>query len=293
MREGDASTDRVCAITMVADETEMLPLWLDYYGRELGHDNLFVLDDNSTDGSTDDLPCSVLRLPPAPWKRKWSKARRGIINGLARGLLEVYDTVIFVDADEFLLPDPAKYDGLADYLSRGPDQEVIAGVGVDLLHDAAHEPPIDLSSRVLTQRSLVKIEPGMCKPAVKRVPEPWLAGGHGIRADFRVDPDLLLLHLKYYDEGHLRRVAERRHLAHVNQGRGSQSSAWVLDSDALVARLRTWVAEPAVELDTHSRVLPEPEWVSGKEAYRMFGGLETMDDSELLRLPKRFAEVAL
>lgn len=278
---------------MVADEAEMLPRWLDYYGRQLGRDHLFVVDDNSTDGSTDDLDCSVLRLPPAPWRTKWSKARRGVVNGLSRALLEVYDAVVFVDADEFLVPDPAKYDGLTDYITRRPDQDVLAGVGVDLLHDAAHEPPIDPCLPVLTQRSLAKIEPGMCKPAIKRIPEPWLAGGHGIRAGFRVDPDLLLLHLKYHDEGHLRRVAERRHRAHVHEGRGSKASAWVLDSDDLVARLRTWVAEPAVELDTHARALPEPEWVKGKQSYRMFGGLETLDDSELLRLPERFCEVAL
>jgi hypothetical protein len=278
---------------MAADESEMLPLWLDYYGRQLGRGNLYVLDDNSSDGSTDGLDCSVIRLPPAPWKRKWSKARRGIVNGLSRALLEVYDAVVFVDTDEFLVPDPAKYDGLRDYITRRSDLDVMAGLGLDLLHDPDHEPPIDPSRRVLTQRSLVKVEPGMSKPSIKRIPEPWLAGGHGIRAEFGVDPDLLLIHLKYYDAGHLRRVAERRHAAHVVDGRGSRASAWVLDGDALDSRLRSWVAESAMELDTRSLALPEPEWVSEKESYRMFGGLETLDTGDLLRLPKRFSAVEL
>ena len=41
----------------------MLPRWVQYYGDQLGQDNLVVLDDNSVDGSTEHLPCTVLRLP--------------------------------------------------------------------------------------------------------------------------------------------------------------------------------------------------------------------------------------
>ena len=42
----------------------MLPLWVNYYGGQFGAENLYVVDDNSEDGSTDDLPCDVLHIPP-------------------------------------------------------------------------------------------------------------------------------------------------------------------------------------------------------------------------------------
>ena len=41
----------------------MLPRWVAHYGRECGTDHLYVIDDNTSDGSTDDLPCSVIRIP--------------------------------------------------------------------------------------------------------------------------------------------------------------------------------------------------------------------------------------
>ena len=51
-------------MTVVRDERVMLPLWTRHYGAQLGVENLYVIDDNSSDGSTDDLPCDLLRLPP-------------------------------------------------------------------------------------------------------------------------------------------------------------------------------------------------------------------------------------
>src|SRR5262245_57139984 len=63
---------RVAVLTTVRDEAQMLPRWLDYYGRQVGSENLLVLDDNSVDGSTKDLPCTVYQLPPAPWRMEWA-----------------------------------------------------------------------------------------------------------------------------------------------------------------------------------------------------------------------------
>src|ERR1700712_6045729 len=54
---------RIAAITFCRDEGRMLPLWIRYYGGQFGVENLFVVDDNSEDGSTDDLACNVLHIP--------------------------------------------------------------------------------------------------------------------------------------------------------------------------------------------------------------------------------------
>lgn len=291
---GPATTQtRVCAITMVQNESVMLRRWLDYYGRELGHDNLVVLDDNSTDGSTDDLPCSVLRLPPAPWRQPWAQARRAMANSTARAMLQAYDAVIFVDADEFLVPDPERFDGLVDYLDRHHDRDVVAAVGLNVVHDAAHEPAIDHHRPVLAQRSLVKFVPRMCKPAVKREPASWMAGTHGIQAPFSVDPDLLLFHLKYYDEDELRRVAGLRRDVNEREGRGARS-AWTREAEDLVDDLRRWVGrdETRTALDTRRLKLPVPRDAEADGYFRVVGNqLKAMERGRLLRLPDRFRAV--
>ncbi len=285
---------RVCAITMVRNESVMLRRWLAYYGRELGHRNLVVLDDNTTDGSTDDLPCSVVHLPPPPWKQTWAQSRRAMANSTARAMLQAYDAVIFVDADEFLVPDPARYDGLLDYVVRQPDREVLAGLGLNVLHDATHEPAIDHDRPVLAQRRLVKYVPRMCKPAIKREAVAWMAGTHGIQAPFTVDPDLLLLHLKYYDEGELRRVAEQRHEAHEREGRGENSS-WTHEADELVAELREWATGGSLDdLDPRRLRVHQPSRADAEGYYTVRGSqLRAMDRRHRLCLPDRFRAVGL
>ena len=284
---------RVAAMTMTCDEGDMLRRWLDYYGCQLGRDSLVVLDDHSTDGSTDGLDCSVVRLPPAPWREGWTQARRVMVNAVSRALLQTYDAVIFTDVDEFLVADPDEYSGLLDYVTR-QSRDVLAPVGLNMLHDAREEPPIDPARPILGQRSLVKFVPNMCKPVLKREPWEWSAGTHGIRSEFRVDHGLLLLHLKYYDEGHVRRSADLRTAAFAS-GRGSPASAWPLGGDELVDRLRSWVdGKPPAELDVSLLDLPVPRHVEKGDFFRVDGNqMQAMEGNDVLRLPRRFVRVAL
>ena len=118
-RRNDRSLTRLAAITMVRDERVMLPRWLAHYGRECGTEHLYVIDDNTTDGSTDGLPCSVIRIPS--WGDKhFEQTRMRMVSRIAAGLLEVYDAVLFADADEFLVADPERHDGLVDLLAKRP-----------------------------------------------------------------------------------------------------------------------------------------------------------------------------
>lgn len=229
-------------MTMVRDEADMLPRWVDYYGSQFSPDDLFVIDDNSVDGSTASLPGSLFRMPPAPYAKNWMQTRNELANAFARGLLSTYQTVIFTDVDEFLVPDPAKYEGLRHYLDVHGDADVRAALAVNVLHDQASEGPLDRSRPVLSQRRFVKWVPGMCKPLVKRIPAPWMPGFHGIKAPFAIDTDLLLIHLKYYDAEQLAVVAERRHRLHVDDGRGSSKSSWTLEADEVQRQLTGWVS---------------------------------------------------
>jgi len=227
-------------MTMARDEADMLPRWIDYYGRQLGFDNLIVLDDNSVDGSTDDLPCTRYRLPPAPWKRRWAKTRARLVNGIADGLLACYDVVLFTDTDEFLVADPAKYSGLVEYLADRHDKPVIAPLALELVHNTTVEPPLDPARPLLQQRRFVKFSPGMCKPLLKRTGVPWQHAFHAIRAPFEVDPDLWLLHLKYHDVTVLQRVSEHRRTVHQVEGRGSAASFWAMSPEELTSLLSLW-----------------------------------------------------
>jgi len=284
---------RVAVMTMVHDEERMLPRWIEYYGKQVGVDNLLVLDDNSSDNSTEGLPCSVIKLPEHPWKQAWGVARVGLGNRIAEGFLTFYDVVIFTDVDEFLVPDPEKYSGLVDYLAANPDPDLIAPLGINVLHNPAVEPELNDTEPILRQRTFVKFAPGMCKPLIKRASVNWATAFHGANVPFTIDPDLLLIHLKYYDLPSMGEVASHRHQVHLADERGNKLSAWALDADELSNRVLRWVTVPdgqqVADLDPATVDLSEVVQLRKKGIYKAFAPhLEEMDKNPLLRLPDRY-----
>jgi hypothetical protein len=287
---------RVAAMTMARDEGGMLQRWVNYYGNQLGHDNLMVIDDNSVDGSTTDLPCTVFRLPPAPWKHPWMTTRRRLVNDMARAHLVCYDVVIMTDVDEILVPDPARHSGLRGYLQKRHKRKVIAPLAVNVLHHQLVEPALDAARPVLAQRRFVKFAPGMCKPLIKRVPANWMPGFHGINAAFEVDRDLLLFHLKYYDVDSMRAVWDHRNRAHLEEERGGTRSEWPLGADELARRLSEWVHTPNLEsvpefdpteVDLTGLIRPKRDG-----AYRVHGTtLNAMAHQPLRTVPSRFRQL--
>lgn len=281
----------VVAFTMARDEAELLPHWVAYYGGQLGRDHLVVLDDGSDDGSTDDLPCSVLRLPPLAADRDWTTTRLELVNSMAGALLAYYDVAVFTDVDEFLVPDPDRYDGLLHYVSANPHRQVIAPLAVNMLHDADSEAPLDLQRPLLSQRRLVKFAPGMCKPLVKRTGAKWTKGFHGISAPFEIDPGLLMLHMKYCDVGRVQRASQHRN-AWRQEGRGGARTSWAVAPDELTALLRSWVASDGAdvkELDPAEVDLTQVIRHSKDGVSRSRGGqLTAMEEQPLRRLPDRF-----
>lgn len=223
VRDRRDALPEVAVMTMVRDEATMLPRWVSHYSAQVGPDNLLVLDDNSTDGSTDDLPCTVHRIPGLPGAG-YERARMKLVSGLAQGLLAVYDYVVFVDADEFLVADPRRHADLRSFLAARPDPEVVAPLALNVLHVPDLEGPLQPDRPVLDQRSYVKFTQIMCKPSVKRVPAAWQRASHGIDVPFQVDPELFMVHLKFADRDALVRSAAHRQALVAADGRGRGSN---------------------------------------------------------------------
>lgn len=234
-RRAGGPLPQVAAVTMARDEGRMLPKWVEHYGRQLGYANLVVIDDNSGDGSTEDLPCSVLRLPPV-LKRDFEPTRMAMVSGMAATLLEVHDAVVFSDADEFVVADPAKHESLRHFVAARRDRPAVGVLGLNVIHHLAEEGPLDFGRPLLDQRRLAKFVPLMCKPALKTVPAAWAAASHGIRTDFAIDPDLYMFHFKFADRDHLRAAAEHRRAMVEMDGRAGTTN-WAQGGDALVGLL--------------------------------------------------------
>lgn len=256
----------VAVMTMARNEASMLPRWLTYYGAQVGAPNLFVLDDMSSDGSVVDIDATVVHLPVRATARRSdageaSEADGGAAfrktvasNKFAAALLEFYDVVIFVDADEFIIPDPRRYSGLRDFLERNPDK-VVAPLGLNLTHVPDLEEPLREDGLLLAQRRHVKVASLMSKPAIKRVAARWTGGTHGIAREYHVRQDILLLHAKFADLASLRRTHEQRHMEFLATGAGGRST-WSMPADQLEELMREATgfrsSEAFKELDPYS-----------------------------------------
>src|SRR5215212_4794327 len=127
---------------MAHNERQMLPRWVRHYSGQLGGaEHLHVIDHASTDGSTSALPCSVHAGRARPIGQGFERDRLELVNRLADSLLARYDAVLFTDADEMLVADPARFASLVDLYEDRGTVEALAGIGVNVLHTRS-DPPL-------------------------------------------------------------------------------------------------------------------------------------------------------
>lgn len=195
-------TKRIAAITMARNDTFFLSRWIEYYGREIGTENLYIY----LDGTDQEIPenagaAHITKLPHTDMSRSaGDKYRIGKMSDLANKLLKKYDIVIGCDCDEFLIVDPALNTSLAKYLSNTEIHTTLSGLGLDVGQHLTHEKPLDSSKPFLAQRAYALLSTRYTKPVVINRPVRWGSGFHSINGhNFHIDPNLYLLHFGAVD----------------------------------------------------------------------------------------------
>lgn len=229
---GSKRPQRSAVLTITHNEPIFMPIWVRYYSQFFAAEDMYVLDHETTDGSTD-MP-GFVRIPISHDKfdNTWMVST---VEHHQRELLERYDVVLVVDVDEIVAPNP-RWGTLADYLARF-DEEWVNCLGYEVIHMKDEEPPFQPDRPVLEQRKHWFANDAYDKPSIATVPLRWKPGFHG-RADnhFNFDPDLRLIHLHR------------------------------LDYDICHARHRKWTAKTWNEEDlqegwgTHNRVTEDEEF---------------------------------
>lgn len=281
---------RVAAITIVYNEKSKLPRWVEYYSRQLGPRNCFVVDHGSDDGSTESIKSAqLIRLPRTPYD---NQIRVDAISSLAGFLLKYFNYVMYVDCDEFLVADPRLYSGIGDLCNK-LNPEYLYSIGIDIVHKIDEESPLRPDEPVLQQRSYGHFSAAMCKPNLTRKQVQWARGFHSHQYPPIFGP-LLNFHLRYVDlhEG-LERLGVTRLLDWAKAYEGAHHKASDLEFEGMI---RMWGRRPVLSDDplTHnSGVLPKylDEFTSqahkpqGSETYNVntfvFG-------DELIRIPEAF-----
>lgn len=184
-------------LTIVHDEAVFFPIWREYYGRFFAPEDMYVLDHETTDGSTDGD--GFVRIP-VTHDRVDMRWLRDTIQAKQNELIERYDVVLVTDVDEIVAPRPDT-GTLGDYIDRF-DKRFVNCTGYELLHQKDTEAPYDPSRPILSQRGSWFPNWAYSKPILAREAMDWHLGFHA-RMDGEADFDetLHLIHLHRMDYG--------------------------------------------------------------------------------------------
>ena len=191
----------LAAVTIVRDEAIFLPIWLRYYSSQVDSVDIYIIDNDSSDGSTSGLQHHVIKASSDTYcSHNWIIAT---VKAVVSKLLEAgYQYVLFAEADEFVIPSPTIYpDGLYGYVSQ-MGSSVARATGYNLFHDHILDPaPIDLSRPILSQQGQWHPAPLYSKHVITNIALDWDPGFHTAYPyrDMKPDEHLYLLHLKLFD----------------------------------------------------------------------------------------------
>lgn len=195
MRGAPGTRQSSALLTMVRDESVFFPIWLRYYSRYFAPEDIHVLDHGTTDGSTALGGFERVPVEHETVDHAWMVER---MEAEQRRLLERYDVVLTVDADEIVAPDPER-GTLGEYLA-GFEEEFVNCLGYEILHLRDREPSFRPDRPVLEQRCHWFAADGYDKPALATAPTSWKVGFHGLSdGRLNLDPDLRLIHLHRMD----------------------------------------------------------------------------------------------
>lgn len=187
----------MCVFTIVQNDPWMAFRWYNYYrnyfyGQDMYiHDHL--LDDKGCTGNLRDLCNTIPLAHDLSFDHDWLTAT---VCKIQTELLQEYDKVLFAEIDEFVAPDPDKYDGLTDYI-RKFDGDYVRTMGMNVI--AVNEPPLDRDAfSILGQRSYWVHHFLFDKPILTTRPLEYEVGFHHVpNTEPVIDPDLKLIHLKW------------------------------------------------------------------------------------------------
>lgn len=188
---------------MVRNDDFFLRKWVEYYGRELGKENLYIYYDGEDQAVADICQGTNVSLHPKIGNHVIA-AEKGRLRFLSERAAELfargYEVVIGVDADEYIVVDPKLGIGLREYLSRHKIDVCLSPLGLDFGQKLGEEGDLSFDETFLRQRHYAQIGTRYTKASVIAKPCLWGSGFHRVKGhNFHIAPDLYLLHFGYAD----------------------------------------------------------------------------------------------
>lgn len=216
---------RRCAVfTIVKNENYFLPIWLKHYKKYFDNSDIYVLDHQTTDGSTDNLDVNVEKvINELAFDHAWLVQ---VIQDKQKELLEKYECVLFAESDELVYHPQKPLSYLIDEFLNSEKQYQTC-TGYEVTQDLDKEIPLNVDDNIFDHRNYWFRYHDYDKTLLTKIPLSYVWGFHvavGKAPDYSMG--LKLCHLHRCDfELMLKRHEERAYKWNKkNDGGGIQHS---------------------------------------------------------------------
>lgn len=174
---------RLCAVfTIVRNEKFLLPLWLKHYSRYFDSEDIFILDNNTDDGSTDVTEAHVIEVNnPVAFDHDWIL---NTVENFQKTLLEFYEVVIFCEADELIYSIYGKLNEVIKVFVKDSYCDTITCTGYEIVQDVNREKPYNNENNIFDLRNKWFRNVIYDKSLVSRVPCKWTRGFHDLVGNY-------------------------------------------------------------------------------------------------------------
>jgi hypothetical protein len=193
---------RKCAVfTIVKNEKNFLPIWLKHYRKYFSDYDIYVLDHQSTDGSTEKLPVRVETVNhdlSCDWH--WVT---NTIKEKQKELLKDYECVLFADCDELVYTVNVSLDKYIDAFLDNHAQYVTCQSYEVIQNLDKNEKNLSPGEEIFKNRDWWTRQMSTTnlydKTLLSKIPLDWIAGQHSMNYPPYYTNNLYMVHLRSYD----------------------------------------------------------------------------------------------
>jgi len=168
--------NKFAAFTIVKNESYFLPIWLKYYSRFFQNKDIYVLDHESTDGSTDSLGVNAVPVHNEfAFDHQWLVET---VQNFQKELLDRYECVVFAEADELLYCPSSSLGDLLNRFLSNQSMECLTSVGYEVIQNLGEEGSLGAGDEVFGNRKYFFRYPLYDKTLISKVPLNWEWGFH-------------------------------------------------------------------------------------------------------------------
>ena len=166
-----------CAVfTIVKNERIFLPIWIKHYKKYFDASDIYILDHQSTDGSTENLDVNVILVENEfAFDHTWF---HGTVEKFHIQLLQKYQAVLFSDGDELVYTVDKPLNETIDLFLSNEDCKFQTCHGYEIIQDMQRERSLLDHEEILPNRNYWYYSKLYCKTLLSKVPLSWCVGFH-------------------------------------------------------------------------------------------------------------------